>query len=67
MKKIFSFLFIIGALSIISCGPSAEQKAKDEAAKKAKMDSLFNAASKSVSAAMDTVTTAKPKVGEGVK
>ncbi|MFL5764401.1 MAG: hypothetical protein ACJ77K_10715 [Bacteroidia bacterium] len=45
MKKFFSLLFVAGALSIISCGPSAEEKAKIEAEAKAKMDSLFNAAS----------------------
>ena len=67
MKKVVTLLFVAGALSIISCGPSAEEKAKMEAQKKAKMDSLFNAASKSVSAAMDTASIAKPKEGEGVK
>ncbi len=45
MKKLFSLLFVAGALSIVSCGPSAEEQAKMEAEAKAKMDSLFNAAS----------------------
>ena len=57
MKKLFSLLFIAGAMSIVACGPSAEQKAKDEAAAKAKMDSLFNAASQSVSTATDSTQT----------
>lgn len=45
MKKLFSLLFVAGALSIVSCGPSAEEQAKLEAETKAKMDSLFNLAS----------------------
>lgn len=45
MKKLFTLLFIAGAMSIVACGPSAEEKAKMEAEAKAKMDSLFNAAS----------------------
>ncbi len=53
MKKLFTVLFVAGALSIISCGPNAEEKAKEEAAAKAKMDSLFNAAS----AATNTTTS----------
>jgi hypothetical protein len=60
MKKLFTLLFIAGAMSIVACGPSAADKAKMEAEAKAKMDSLFNAASKSVTTAMDT-TAAKMK------
>ena len=48
MKKLFSLLFVAGALSIMSCGPSAEEAAKMEAEAKAKMDSLFNAASAAI-------------------
>lgn len=48
MKKLFSLLFVAGALSIMSCGPSAEEAAKMEADAKAKMDSLFSAASAAV-------------------
>jgi hypothetical protein len=44
MKKLFAVMFVAGALSIVSCGPNAEEKAKQEADAKAKMDSLFNAA-----------------------
>ena len=57
MKKLFTLLFIAGAMSIVACGPSAEEKAKMEAESKAKMDSLFNAASQSVSTSMDSVAT----------
>ena len=53
MKKLFSLLFVAGALSIMSCGPSAEEQAKMEAEAKAKMDSLFKAASQSMP--MDSV------------
>ncbi len=60
MKKLFSLLFVAGALSIMSCGPSAEEAAKMEAEAKAKMDSLFNAASTAVTTdvAPDTAATA---------
>lgn len=54
MKKLFSLLFVAGALSIMSCGPSAEEQAKMEADAKAKMDSLFNAASAAVTTEMPT-------------
>ena len=58
MKKLFTLLFIAGAMSIVACGPSAEEKAKQEAESKAKMVSLFNAASQSVSTSADS--TAAP-------
>ncbi|MEO6901480.1 MAG: hypothetical protein ABI315_00180 [Bacteroidia bacterium] len=45
-------------MSIVACGPSAEDKAKMEAESKAKMDSLFNAASQSMTTNVDT--TAMP-------
>lgn len=54
MKKLFTLLFVAGAMAFVACGPSAEEKAKMEADAKAKMDSLFNAASQS----MTTDTTA---------
>ncbi len=57
MKKLFTLLFIAGAMGIVACGPSAEDKAKMEADSKAKMDSLFNAASQSVTTSMDSVAT----------
>ena len=47
-------MFVAGALSIMSCGPSAEEQAKMEADAKAKMDSLFNAASAAVTTEMPT-------------
>lgn len=55
MKKLFTLLFVATAMSFVACGPSAEEKAKMEAEAKAKMDSLFNAASTSVTEAMDSV------------
>jgi hypothetical protein len=58
MKKLFTLLFVAGAMSFVACGPSAEEKAKMEADAKAKMDSLFNAASQSMTT--DTTATAMP-------
>jgi hypothetical protein len=60
MKKFFSLLFVAGALSIISCGPSAEEQAKMEAEAKAKMDSLFNAASAATTEMAPADSMAKP-------
>lgn len=60
MKKLFSLVFVAGALSIVSCGPSAEEAAKMEAEAKAKMDSLFNAASAAVVETPDSTATATP-------
>ncbi len=57
MKKLFAVLFVAVAMSIVACGPSAEQKAKMEAEAKAKMDSLFNAASQSMTTALDSTAT----------
>jgi hypothetical protein len=60
MKKIVTLLFVAVAMSIVACGPSAAEKAKMEAQAKAKMDSLFNAASQSMTAAKDSVAPATP-------
>ena len=52
-------MFVAGALSIVSCGPSAEEAAKLEAETKAKMDSLFSAAQMSTpEVAPDSTATA---------
>jgi hypothetical protein len=71
MKKLFTVLFIAGAMSIVACGPSAEEKAKQEAEAKAKMDSLFNAASassdSSAVAAPDSAAVAAPAATEAHK
>jgi hypothetical protein len=56
MKKLFTLLFVAGAMSFIACGPSAEEKAKMEADTKAKMDSIFNQAS--MSTPTDSVSAA---------
>ncbi len=59
MKKLFSLLFVAGALSIVSCGPSAEEAEKIAAETKAKMDSLFNNAQmSSPEVAPDSTATA---------
>ena len=54
MKKLFTVLFVATAMAFVACGPSAEEKAKIEAEAKAKMDSLFNAASQSMTTTMDS-------------
>lgn len=63
MKKIFTLFLAMGFIGLIACGPSAEDKAKQEAEAKAKMDSLFNAAGGNMAtdstAAATTVDTAK--------
>jgi hypothetical protein len=53
MKKVLALLFVATAMTFVACGPSAEEKAKLEADAKAKMDSLFKAASQSMP--MDSV------------
>lgn len=58
MKKVLSLLFVATAMSFVACGPNAEEKAKMEADAKAKMDSLFNAASQSMTEGTDS--TAAP-------
>jgi hypothetical protein len=52
MKKLFTLMLVAGGMSLVACGPSEEEKLKMEADAKAKMDSLFNAASQSMT--MDT-------------
>ena len=59
MRKLVALLFVAGTLSMMSCGgPSPEEKAKMEAEAKAKIDSLFNAASQAMPT--DSASMAKP-------
>ncbi|MCW3071968.1 MAG: hypothetical protein JWO44_1858 [Bacteroidetes bacterium] len=62
MKKLFTLLFVAGTMCFVACGPSAEERAKQEADAKAKMDSLFNAASQTMT--MDS--TAAPATTDSV-
>lgn len=57
MKKGISLFFIVGSMSIISCGPNAEEKEQLEAEATAQMDSLFEAASQSMMEASDSSVT----------
>ena len=57
MKKLFTVLFVAGAMSIVACGPSAEEKAKMEADAQKLADSLLNAASQSITEAIDSAAT----------
>ncbi len=65
MKRLLTLLFAVTMLSITACGPNAAEEAKRKAAETAKMDSIFKAASQSMSTALDSVAktaveTAKP-------
>ena len=60
MKKLFTLLFVAGALCIMSCGPSQADKDKAEAMVKAQMDSLAAVAAASMTPAMPDSTTAAP-------
>lgn len=57
MKKVFTLVAVASMFSFVACGPSEEEKAKLEAEAKAKMDSLFNAASQSLTTAVDSAAT----------
>lgn len=48
MKKLFAIMFVAVAMSIVACGPSAEEKAKMEADAQALADSLLKAASQAM-------------------
>lgn len=68
MKKVLTLVAVASMFSLVACGPSEEEKAKLEAEAKAKMDSLFNAASQSISTAIDSAaTTATEAVTEPAK
>ena len=62
MKKVLSLLFIAISMSFVACGPNAEEKARMEAEAKFKMDSLFEAASKSIIISSDSVTRAQDSI-----
>jgi PBP1b-binding outer membrane lipoprotein LpoB len=57
MKKVFSIIAVAAlATSFVSCGPSAEEKAKMEERAKFMQDSIANA----INASMETATEAAP-------
>ena len=62
MKKLYALFLAMGFIGLVACGPSAEDKAKQEADAKAKMDSLFNAAGENMAsdstASMSSADTA---------
>lgn len=60
MKKTVLFLLVVGGLSLTACGPTAEEKAKEEAAKQAKLDSIANAASQPAPMATDSAAATVP-------
>lgn len=54
MKKVFSTLLVAGVIALVSCGPSAEEKA---AAEKAVQDSIANAEAAANAAAEQSAMT----------
>jgi hypothetical protein len=54
MKKTVSLFLLAGAFCVTACGSSAEEKAKEEAAKQAKLDSIRDAESKPTAAMTDS-------------
>lgn len=60
MKKLFTLLFLAGAVCIMSCGQSQADKDKAEAKVKSQMDSLAKVAAASMTPAMPDSTMAKP-------
>ena len=60
MKKVFTLLFVAGALCIMSCGQSQADKDKAEAMVKAQMDSIAKVAAASMPTTMPDSTMAKP-------
>lgn len=57
MKKVFAVCLAAGLMSLVACGPSAEEQAKKEAELKAQMDSLFNKAATDMNSTSDSVST----------
>ncbi len=64
MRKTISLLLIAGAFCVTACGPSAEEKAKEEAAKQAKLDSIRDAASKPADIITDSSAVDTAAAGE---
>lgn len=51
MKKVLASLMIAGMFAVVACGPSAEEKAKMDAAAQATADSIAAAAQQAADAA----------------
>lgn len=52
MRKLFAMLFVAGALFVVSCGPSAEEKA---AAEQARLDSIAAVEASAEQARLDSI------------
>ena len=57
MKKVFAVCLAAGLMSLVACGPSAEEQAKKEQELRNQMDSLFNKAASDMNSAMDSAGT----------
>lgn len=55
MKKVFALLLVAGMFAVVSCGPSAEEKAKAEQATKDSIANVEKAKADSI-AAVETAT-----------
>jgi hypothetical protein len=60
MKKVFALCFAAGLLSLVACGPSAEEQAKKEEELRHQMDSLFNKAAQDMNSSMSDSTATTP-------
>lgn len=58
MKKFFAVCLAAGLMSLVACGPSAEEQAKKEEELRKQMDSLFNKAADEMNTTSDS--TAAP-------
>lgn len=63
MKKIILSVFTLGILSIVACGPSAEEKA---AAEKARLDSIANAEAEIAKATEDSLMAVQAAVQKAI-
>lgn len=64
MKKVFAVCLAAGFMSLVACGPSAEEQAKKEQELKAQMDSLFNKAASDINAEMESANDSAAAAGD---
>ena len=67
MKKVFALLLVAGMFAVVSCGPSAEEKAKKEKATKDSIAAVEKAKADSIATAEKAVQDSIAKVAETAK
>lgn len=67
MKKVFALLLVAGMFAVVSCGPSAEQKAKAEQATKDSIAKIETAKADSIATAAKAVQDSINLVAETAK